>query len=68
MDDDRIRKLLRSACEKAGGQSAWAKAHGIARQYPSLVLTGRRPPGPKILAALGLARVSRITKAPANAE
>jgi hypothetical protein len=69
MDDQRILKLLRAACEKAGSQRAWAKAHGIAPAYPNLVLTGRRRAGPQILAALGLTRVSRITKkAPADAE
>jgi hypothetical protein len=69
MNIDRAVKQLRAACEKAGGQSAWARAHGVTQQAVSLVLTGRRAPGPRILDALGLARVSRITKkAPADAE
>ena len=50
---------LRNACEAAGGQSAWAKRHGISVSYVSDVLNARTDPGEKILAALGL--VARTT-------
>jgi hypothetical protein len=66
MDNEQILKRLRAACEKAGSQRAWALAHGIAPQYPNLVLTGRRPPGPQILRALGLKREVRVIKAAAE--
>lgn len=45
---------LRRACRTAGGQAHWAKRHGISPAYVSDVLSGRRAPGPKILAPLGL--------------
>jgi hypothetical protein len=60
--DERVLQLLHAACKKAGSQSAWAREHGVRQQYVSLVLNGSRRAGPQILAALGLARVSRITK------
>jgi hypothetical protein len=61
MTDEQVRRLLRAACEKAGSQSEWGRTHGIAQQYVSMVLNKRRPPGPQILEALGLARVPRAT-------
>jgi hypothetical protein len=60
--NERVLQKLRAACKKAGSQSAWAREHGIQQQYVSLVLTGRRQPGPQILGALGLTRVTRIAK------
>lgn len=50
---------LRNACKAAGGQSAWAKAHGVSPQYVSDVLRGK-PPGDAILSALGIERVYRF--------
>lgn len=50
---------LRKACMAAGGQSAWAEAHAMSPAYVSDVLNGRREPGAKILAALGLRKVVR---------
>jgi hypothetical protein len=35
-------------------QSTWARAHGISAAYVNDVLAGRRAPGRKVLAALGL--------------
>jgi hypothetical protein len=71
MRTDRVLQLLRAACEKAGGQSAWGRAHGIKQQYVSAVLSGDRPPGPRILAALDLEATTTTTysrKASADAE
>ena len=48
---------IRNSCSEAGGQTAWAFAHGISPQYVSDVLNGRTDPGPKILAALKYRRV-----------
>lgn len=53
-DGDNVRKLLRSRVERAGGQSAFAKQAGVERTHMNMVLNGRRPPSPSILAALGL--------------
>ncbi len=51
--------MLRTGCEAAGGQQAWAERHGISASYVSDVLNGRRDPGESILRALGLAKVTR---------
>lgn len=53
---------LRSACEAAGGQQAWAKLHGISPQYVSDVLNARRDPGASILRALGWRRIVTYRK------
>ncbi len=58
MTIDRVRELLRQACETAGSQSAWAQAHEMTGAYVSDVINGRREPGPKVLRALGLSRVT----------
>jgi hypothetical protein len=68
MTNERAVKLLRAAVAEAGGQAAWARAHGITQAAVSLTLSGHRQPGPQILAALGLARVTRIAKVPTDAE
>lgn len=48
---------IRKSCADAGGQTAWAKAHGVSVGYVNDVLNGRTDPGPKILSALGYRRV-----------
>ena len=53
---------LRRACDAAGGQKAWAEAHGIAPQHLNDVLNARREISDRVLAALGLARVTRYAK------
>ena len=40
-------------CNKMGGQSSFAKAHGISTAYVNDILQGRRDPGKKILDAIG---------------
>ena len=49
---------IRRLCREAGGQSAWGKRSGISPSYISDVLHGRKPPGPKILAAVGYRAVT----------
>ena len=46
--------LLRTAIEREGSQSAFAKHHGINRTYVNMVLSGKRPVGDSIAEALGL--------------
>ena len=53
---------LRRACDAAGGQKAWAEAHGIAPQHLNDVLMCRREISDRVLAALGLARVTRYAR------
>ena len=57
MTADEVRALLREACRKAGSQSAWAEEHDMSTTLVSDVIRGRREPGDKVLAALGLERV-----------
>lgn len=45
---------LKAACVAAGGPAAFAKRVGVRPTYLSDQLSGRRPPGPGVLAALGL--------------
>lgn len=54
MTDDDLRRRLVAACDKAGSQTAWAKANGLRPQYVSDVLNERREPSPKLARALGL--------------
>jgi hypothetical protein len=51
---DQVRNLLRAACNKAGAQRTWAKKAGLSTAYVSDVLAGKRMPGRKVLAALGI--------------
>lgn len=53
---------LRRACRDAGGQKAWAEAHGLAPQHVNDVLACRREISDRILAALGLKRVERYAR------
>ncbi|MDB5415085.1 MAG: hypothetical protein JWR10_3420 [Rubritepida sp.] len=54
--------LLGKACVEAGGQKAWGALHGISPSHVCDVLNARRDPGPAILQALGLERVTRYVK------
>ena len=49
---------LRTLCRDAGGQAAWSKKAGVSPAYISEVLNGRKPLGPKILAAVGYRAVT----------
>jgi hypothetical protein len=57
---DQVRELLRKGCEEAGGQSAWARKHGLAQPFVSDVLKGKREPGDKLCKALGIEREIRF--------
>lgn len=58
MNLDQVRKILREECESAGSQAAWAFRHSVSPAYVSDTLNGRREPGPALLAALGIKRVT----------
>jgi len=49
---------LEVLCEQAGGQSKWATKHGITQSIVSDVLRHRRMPGPSILKAMGMSKVT----------
>ena len=40
---DQVREMLRKECEKAGGQSAWARKHILQQSYVNEVVNGKRP-------------------------
>jgi hypothetical protein len=66
MDTAAVRRLLGAAVQQAGTQASWCALHDISPAYLSDVLAGRREPGEKILAAMGLERVLsyRVAGAP----
>lgn len=54
--EEEVVARLREACQAAGGQTAWASAHGISPAYVNDVARGRRGPGESVLRGLGLQR------------
>ena len=50
-DEHDVARLLRAAVEREGGQSAFAKHHGVNRAYLNMVLNGRRPVSDSIAGA-----------------
>ena len=57
-----IRRLLRTEVAEAGSQAAWARKTGIPRPDINKVLQGKKPPGKKMIGALGLRVVFVIAK------
>jgi DNA-binding transcriptional regulator YdaS (Cro superfamily) len=57
MKREQLISLLRKECERAGSQRAWAQANGLSAVYVSDVLSGKRAPAGRILAALGVEAV-----------
>lgn len=53
-----VDRKLREASKKAGSDAALASAMGVTRQYLHDVMSGRKPPGPLVLAHLKLRVVS----------
>ena len=53
MKSDDVKKVLKKACEKAGGQRAWARQHDVSPAYVCETLAERREIGEKILKVLG---------------
>ncbi|MDE4912236.1 hypothetical protein PQI07_16265 [Methylobacterium sp. 092160098-2] len=47
---------LRAAIARQGSAAGWARRHGVGPGYLADVLSGRRPPGTRILQALGIGR------------
>src|SRR5262249_11311956 len=55
-DEDDVIRLLRTAVEREGSQTAFAKRHGIERTRVNAILSGKRPVTECVLSALGLRR------------
>lgn len=49
-----VSKLLQKQCEKAGGQRAYARAHGLLVQHISQVVRCERPPSKPLCDVLGI--------------
>lgn len=57
LTEQEVRERLRAAVEEAGGQRAFAAAHGFTPAYINDVVRGRRALADRILATLGIERV-----------
>lgn len=57
MKIDGVIKLLKTECKGAGSVTEWAKTHDFSDAYVHYILDGKRLPGPKFLAKLGLVKV-----------
>jgi len=56
-DNDDVVRLLTAAIESEGGQTAFAKHHGINRAYLNMVFNRKRPISDSIAGAVGLRKV-----------
>jgi transcriptional regulator with XRE-family HTH domain len=63
MDENGFIKRLKTEVAKHGNQKKTAAALGISQQFLTDVLKGRRQPGEKLLAALGLEKRIEFVKA-----
>jgi DNA-binding transcriptional regulator YdaS (Cro superfamily) len=57
LDLQAMRRLLGREVDRAGGQVAWARRHGLHPSTINKVLNEQRLPGRKMLAALNLRKV-----------
>jgi hypothetical protein len=55
--EDDVVRLLRAAIEREGGQTAFAKRHGLDRSGVNMILHGKKRVNDSVAAALGLRRV-----------
>ena len=56
-DKDDVIRLLAAAVQSEGGQTAFAKHHGINRAYLNMIFNRRRPVSDSIAGAVGLRKV-----------
>ena len=61
-DDEVLREHLRIACKAAGGQTAWARAHGLSISQVNGACCGERAVGPRIAAKLGYEQITVYIK------
>jgi hypothetical protein len=54
MREEDVSDLLRRRCKEAGGQRAFARAHGLLVQHVSQVVNRQRPPSKNLCKALGI--------------
>ena len=56
-DEDDVVRMLRAAVEREGGQSPFAKHHGLDRVLINMILNSKRPVSGSVAKALGLRKV-----------
>jgi DNA-binding phage protein len=56
-NDDDVVRLLRTAIEHEGNQTACARRYGIERTGLNMILRGKRPVSDAVIKALGLRKV-----------
>jgi hypothetical protein len=56
-EEDEVVRLLSAAIERDGGQTAFAKRHGLDRSGVNMILHGKKRVNDTVAAALGLRRV-----------
>jgi len=56
LDVDAVVRLLRTMAELEGGQTAFARRHGVERTTINAILSGKRPVTESVANALGLRR------------
>lgn len=61
MTIDDVLRLLAAECYSAGGQGKWAEANGFSPAFVSSVLRKAKPPSSKLLTAIGVKRMRRVT-------
>jgi hypothetical protein len=59
---DIVMQRLRGAIAAAGSENAWAAENAISQTYVNYVMRGVIKPGPKLLKALGLKKVTSYEK------
>jgi hypothetical protein len=63
-DTKAVLALLRERVGAAGSHRSWAASVGLSHTYVCEVARGAKPPGPRLLAALGLQSHTVYTLAP----
>ena len=56
-DETDVVRMLRATVEREGGQSAFAKHHGLNRALLNRILNGKRPVSGSVAKALGLRKM-----------
>jgi hypothetical protein len=56
-EEHEVVRLVRLAVEREGGQSAFAKRHGVDRVFINMILNGKRRVSDSVAKALGLRKL-----------
>lgn len=56
-EEHEVVRLVRLAVEREGGQSAFAKRHGVDRVFINMILNGKRHVSDSVAKALGLRKL-----------